>query len=115
MKNKQMLVLLIAVASSVRCGAQIPRSFMQEPQKDSNGVTLRTAVGAMRIEVCGDRVVHVIASPTSEIPLPTVPVVTHPCKARSLRVEVRKSEVRLYAEALTVKVDGATGQVSFFS
>jgi alpha-D-xyloside xylohydrolase len=115
MKNKQILVLLAAVTSSAGSGAQVPRSSIQEPQKDSNGVTLQTGAGAMRIEVCGDRVVHVITSPTSEIPIPKVPVVTHSCRASGLRVEVGKTEVRLYAEAVTVKVDGATGELSFFS
>ena len=44
----------------------------------------------MRIEACGDRVIHVVASPTSEIPRPKVPIVMQPCKAHNLQVEVRK-------------------------
>ena len=115
MKNKQIFVWLFAVASSAASGAHVPPSSVHGAQTDANGVTLRTATGTMRIELCGDRVVHVIASPTSEIPTPKVPVVTHPCKASGLRVEAGKTEVRLYADGVTVKVDGATGELRFFS
>ncbi len=75
----------------------------------------RLAVGIMRIEVCGDRVIHVIASPTSEIPTPMVPVVIQPCKAQNIKVASDKNDVKLSTEAISVTVDTATGALTFLS
>src|SRR4051794_26973348 len=50
-----------------------PQFTIKESHKDSNGVTLKNAAGTMRIEACGDRIIHVVASPTAEIPAPKVP------------------------------------------
>jgi alpha-D-xyloside xylohydrolase len=69
----------------------------------------------MRIEACGDRVIHVVASPTSEIPSPKVPIVTQPCLANNLQVKVGKKEAKIYTGAITVTVNATTGAVSFFS
>ena len=69
----------------------------------------------MRIEVCGNRVIHVVASPTSEIPIPKVPVVTQPCRANNFEVRVGKKEVRLSTATIIVTIDAATGALNFFS
>jgi alpha-D-xyloside xylohydrolase len=92
-----------------------PRFAVKDPRRDSNGVTFRTNSGSMRIEVCGERVVHVIASPTSEIPSPKVPVVTQPCRAASLQVKVGRTETTLLTPAITVAVNTSTGALSFSS
>ena len=65
----------------------------------------RTAAGTMRIEACGDRVIHVVASPTSEIPSPKVPIVIQPCKAENIQVTSGKNEIKLSTDAITVTVD----------
>jgi alpha-D-xyloside xylohydrolase len=67
----------------------------------------------MRIEVCGDRVIHVVASPTSEIPIAKVPIVIEPCRSTKFQVNVGRKEVRLSTAAITVTVDVATGALSF--
>lgn len=92
-----------------------PRFAVKDPRRDANGVTFRTNSGSMRIEVCGERVVHVIASPTSEIPSPKVPVVTQPCRAASLQVKVGRTETTLLTPAITVAVNTSTGALSFSS
>ena len=69
----------------------------------------------MRIEACGDRVIHVVASPTSEIPNPKVPIVTQTCRANNLQVKAGKKETQLSTAAITISVNAATGAVSFFS
>ncbi len=86
---------------------------IKESHRDPNGVTFTTPAGTMRIEVCGDRVVHVVASPTSEIPTPKVPIVIQPCKAQSFQVASDKNKVTLSTEEITVSVDQLTGAVSF--
>ena len=115
MTNKYGIVLLFVVASSAAWGANEPKFAIKESHTDPNGVTLRTAAGTMRIEACGDRVIHVVASPTSEIPSPKVPIVTQLCRANTLQVKVGKKEATLYTGAITVTVSATTGAVSFFS
>ncbi len=69
----------------------------------------------MRIEVCGDRVVHVVASRTSEIPVPKVPVVIQPCKAQNLQIVSGNKEIRLSTDVLTMTLDTETGALAFLS
>ena len=69
----------------------------------------------MRIEACGDRIIHVVASPTAEIPAPKVPVVTQPCRADNVVVKIGKKDVTLSTAGVTVSVNAATGAVSFLS
>jgi alpha-D-xyloside xylohydrolase len=69
----------------------------------------------MRIEVCGERIIHVVASPTSEIPSSKVPVVTQPCRANNLQVKVGKKDFKLSTAAITVTIDVGTGALSFLS
>jgi alpha-D-xyloside xylohydrolase len=109
------VVLLLVVAGSAECAATEPRFAVKQSRRDANGVTFRTAKGTLRVEVCGDRVVHVVASPTSEIPSPKVPVVTQPCRAGDFRFRVGKKEFRLSTAAITVTVDAATGALSLLS
>ena len=81
------LVLLVTTAPAWAGEAQFA---IKDSHKDSNGVTLKTAAGSMRIEACGDRIIHVVASPTGEIPAPKVPVVLQPCRADHVVVKIGK-------------------------
>jgi alpha-D-xyloside xylohydrolase len=80
-----------------------------------NGVTLRTTGGTLRIEACGDRVIHVVASRTSEVPTPKVPIATRPCQADNVQIKVGKNDVRLSTAAVNVTVSTGTGAVNFLS
>ena len=79
-------------------------------------MTLTTTTGIMRIEVCGDRVIHVVASPTSEIPKPQgshrYATMQGP---RIIQVASGKNQVKLSTDAITVTVDTATGALTFTS
>ena len=88
---------------------------VKDTRRDSTGITMRTAVGAMRIEVCGDRVIHVVASRTSEIPTPKVPIVSKPCVPNNFRVSIGSTEIKLSTAAIAVTVNVATGALSFLS
>ena len=109
------IISLIVVGNSAAWAMDEPRFAIKESRRDSNGVTIRTAAGAIRIEVCGNNVIHVVASPTFEIPNPKVPVVTQPCRANNFQVRVGKKEVRLSTATMIVTVDAATGALSFLS
>jgi len=115
MTKTQGIALFCIIASSAVWAANEPQFAVKESHKDSNGVTFATTAGTMRIEVCGNRVVHVVASPTSEIPNPKVPVVTQPCTAEKLQVQSAKNVVKILTDAIAVTVDLATGALSFLS
>ena len=114
MTHKRGIVLLFVIATAA-WAANEPQFAIKESHPDPNGVTFQTAAGTMRIEACGDRVIHVVASPTSEIPSPKVPIVTQTCRANNLQVKVGKKETKLSTAAITITVNAATGAVSFFS
>jgi len=115
MINKSRIGLLLFAAALAAQAADVPQFAVKESHADSNGVTLRTSGGTMRVEVCGDRVVHVIASPTSEIPTPKVPIVTQPCQASNVQTKIGKKDIRLSTGTMTVSVDAASGAVTFLS
>src|SRR5882762_2712945 len=101
-------VALFTVISSVLWAANQPQFAIKGSHRDSNGVTFTTTAGVMRIEVCGDRVMHVIVSPTSEIPTPKVPIVIQPCKAENIEVASEKNAIKVSTESMRVTVDRAT-------
>jgi hypothetical protein len=69
----------------------------------------------MRIEFCGDRVVHVVASRTSDIPASKVSIAIHPCRANALQKVIGKDEIKLSSSAITVIVNSASGALTFLS
>src|SRR5436190_11498178 len=113
-KKTGVLFVSLVVTSAVWSAAQ-PQFAVKQSQKDSNGVTLRTATGLMRVELCGDRVVHVVATAEAQIPTPKVPIVTGSCKAENVHINIAKQEIRLSTAALAVSVDTASGAIKFLS
>ncbi len=107
------LLFWILAASAGWAGTQ--RQFaIKESHPDANGITFQTASGKMRVELCGDRVVHVVASPTSELPTPKVPIVTQTCRANGLQLKTGKI-ISLSTAVLTVLVNPSSGALSFAS
>jgi alpha-D-xyloside xylohydrolase len=115
MPTKYRLVLFFLIAASSVAGATEPQFAVHKFHRDANGISFRSAAGSMRIEVCGNRVIHVVASPTSEIPIAKIPVVIHPCKAENVQVTSEKNQVKLSTEAMSLTVDSATGALTFIS
>ena len=114
MTTKPGLVILVLVTSSFTWAENQSGFAVKESHPDGNGITLHMVSGTMRVEVCGDSVVHVVASPTSEIPTPKVPIVTQPCRANGLQLKTGKV-ISLSTAALTVLVNRSSGAVSFLS
>jgi len=106
------LFLILTISSG---GAAQTQFAIKESHRDADGVTLQTSAGSMRVEACGDRIIHVIASPTPEIPAPKVPVVMEECRNNNIEVKIDKKNVGLTTSALSVTVDVTTGAVSFRS
>ena len=114
-KLHELALSLVLASSSAFCAAHGPQFAITESHRDSNGITLRTAAGTMRIEACGEGVIHVVVSPSAELPTPKVPVVIQPCRAGKVAVEVGKKDVKLSTAAVSVTVNSITGKVSFLS
>jgi alpha-D-xyloside xylohydrolase len=114
MINKCAVFLLFVIAAST--GAAAKSSFsVKQSHPDANGVTFQTPSGIMRIEICGDHVVHVVASRTSQLPTSKVPIATSLCKAKQVQVISGKNNIKLQTDAITVSVDAASGAVTFLS
>lgn len=115
MSNKWSVLLLLLIASAATCGAADSQFQITESHPDSAGITLLTRAGTMRIEFCGDQVVHVIASRGREIPASKVPVVTGRCRASGVRTNLGRGQIQLSTSALRVVVNAQTGALTFFS
>ena len=114
--QRHLLVLLPLIAASAVSTASESQFAINGSHTDSYGVTLQTVGGGtLRVEMCGDRVVHVVASRTGEIPSPKVPIVTKPCRASNVHVDVGKTGAQVSTSIIAVTVDSATGAVSFLS
>ena len=86
-----------------------------QSHRDTNGVTFRIASGSMRVEFCGRSVVHVVVSPTPEIPTARIPIVSKPCKAENLQFASDNNQIKILTATLGVRVDKATGALTFVS
>ncbi len=82
--------------------------------QDPEGVRLVMQVGTMRVQVCTERIVRVVYSPTDRIPAPLVNVVTRAWKPVAFAVKDSGDDVVISTPELQVKVNRASGAVSFF-
>ena len=115
MINKYSVLALLLITSLAAWAENHSGFAITKSSADANGVTFQTRAGKMRIEVCGERIVHVIASSTADIPAPIVPVATQSCQASGLQVKTEKKEIRLSTAAVTVLVNVRSGALSFLS
>ena len=84
-------------------------------ERDTKGVTVRSAGGVLRIDVCSDRIIHVIASPTQEIPAAIVPTAIDPCKGTTFKVGASGAAITIDTGAVQVRVDRAASAIHFLS
>jgi alpha-D-xyloside xylohydrolase len=116
MKSSRLLLFLFAVSLTARTVsfAMPHRSFPIESfVRDTRGVTFRSSSGAIRIDVCSDRVIHVVASPTSSIPKAIVPVVTETWTPTPFQMTEDAATFHLDTKAMRVDVEKSTGAVTF--
>ena len=112
-----MRVALVAAALGVSsttltfCASSEVQTF----ERNANGATLYSESGALRVSVCSDRIVHVVASPVREIPVAIVPAVIGECNDSQFIIESNKSKISVRTAALGVSIDRATGVVRFLS
>jgi alpha-D-xyloside xylohydrolase len=111
LKSNKLVALLglISVAVPVLAADGAPFS------KSANGVTFRGSNGDVFVAVCSDRVVHVVASPTKEIPESNVPVAIHSCDGAQFQTTSDREHVFIRTASLTVEVDRKSLAVRFLN
>ena len=51
----------------------------EEIERTENGAIIRTAMGVVRVELCSEGVVHILANATGSSMKPLVPTIVRPC------------------------------------
>ncbi len=108
-KRCQTLVLSVLLTMPVFGTASIP---LQEAARDANGVTFRMKPGTLRLQVCADRVVRVMYSPTDELP-GTESLVLQEGKPVPFEYSDQNDAVMVSTGKLTVKIAKDTGRITF--
>jgi alpha-D-xyloside xylohydrolase len=89
-------------------------SGAQEFERMANGVLVHSTPAAVRVEVCSERVIHVVAGETDNKPA-LVPAVIRPCSGAAFSISSDKGSVQIHTSALQVTIDRKTGSVRFLS
>jgi len=81
--------------------------------KNPDGVTFTTPSGAIKIQVCTDRIVRVVYSPTDKIPMTKSFVITREWRPMPFKVEANTGAVTIMTRDLRVQVSRGSGAVTF--
>ena len=87
----------------------------QDQSGTHNGATVHSAHGFVRVEVCSDSVIHIVASSTAALPQPVVPAVIRSCAGNQFTTSSDESHVFIHTDKLQVEVDKETGSVKFLT
>ena len=92
------------------------RDDAQAPDRAENGAVIHTAAGLVRVEVCSDSVIHIVAGPTANHPTkPIVPTVIRPCSGAKFTIASDALHESLVTARVKVEVDKQTGAVRFLT
>ena len=78
-----------------------------------NGAIVHTAKGPVRVEVCSDRVIHILAGATAVTAKVVVPAVIRPCEGASFSTSSDDTGFQIRTRELTIAVDRDSGSVRF--
>jgi alpha-D-xyloside xylohydrolase len=81
--------------------------------KDPDGVTFAAPPGAIKIQVCTDRIVRVVGSPIGTIPANKSFVITREWRPVPFKVEADTNAVTIVTRDLRVQVSRGSGAVTF--
>jgi len=110
--NLPTLFLALFIAST---SARASSHDSSDIEQKTDGVTVHTNGGTLHVAVCSERVIHVVASPTNEIPKSIVPTVIRPCGGADFTVSSDASTVFVKTSALRVEIGRATNAVRFLT
>ena len=102
-------VLFLLLAPALFAAPPAVTSFHKNP----DGVTFATPSGAVKIQVCTDRIVRVIGSPMDKIPTNKSFVITREWRPVPFKVKANPDAVTIVTRNLRVQVSRGSGAVTF--
>ncbi len=109
------LIFLTACLLAFGFAGSAIHSEAEDIERTANGAILRTATGVVRVEVCSDVVVHILANATGSPIRSVVPTVVRPCAGARFTSSSDASHLYLRTGKLTVDVARDTGAVRFLT
>jgi|CZKL01.1.fsa_nt_gi alpha-D-xyloside xylohydrolase len=101
--------LALGFAGSTLC------SDAEEIEQTENGAIVRTATGVVRVELCSEGVVHILANATGSSMKPLVPTIVRPCTGAQFTSSSDASHLYLRTRTLRVEVARDTGSIRFLT
>ena len=107
---------LCLLGSSVRSFAeQSPAFAIDSYKKDATGVTIITSQGLIRVEICTERIIHVLATPEQNFAKQVLTTVPKAWRAVPYSLKTDGEHLLLSTDALTVEISRKFGTVTFLS
>lgn len=106
------LLILFGIAFIARPALPLDSAAFE---RSTNGVTFRNSNRTMLVAVCSDRVIHVLVSPTKEIPKSNVPSVVRPCGGTPFKLSSTAVDASIRTSVLKVVIDRASLAIRFLT
>jgi alpha-D-xyloside xylohydrolase len=87
----------------------------EQIERTANGAIVRTATGVVRVEVCSEGVVHIVANATGSSINSLVPTIVRPCAGAQFTSSSDNSHLYVLTGKLKVDVSRDTGAVRFLT
>ncbi len=92
------------------------RAQAQDLERTENGAVIHSAAGIVRVEVCSDSVIHIVAgAAASHAEKPAVPTIIQPCSGAKFTASSDGTHESVVTSKVTVEVDKQTGAVRFLT
>ena len=92
------------------------RDHAQALERTDNGAIIHSAAGLVRVEVCSDSVIHIVAGPAaSRPPKQIVPTVIQPCSGVKFTTASDGSRDTVQTTKVKIEVDKHTGAIRFLN
>ena len=108
-------VPLFACASVLASTNLACQSETDALERTTNGVSIHASTGVIQLEVCSDRVIHIVASRFPVATKAVVPVVVRPCAGTPFTTSSDSSDFHIVTKELRIEVRRDTGLVRFLS
>jgi alpha-D-xyloside xylohydrolase len=114
MNHCRFLRIIVAMLMTSVCAILMADEMaVQSASKDASGVTLTLESGTLRLDVCGDRTIHVMGSATDQCETNLDFVVNRQWTAVPFEWIEQSDQLILRTEHMGVKIDRATGALTF--
>ena len=81
----------------------------------ANGAIVHSARGAVRVEVCSPKIIHVVAGQSGALERPVVPAVIKPCEGAKFNLSSANGQTEIATAQIKAVIDEKTGAVNFFT